>query len=389
MDKRLTVFTVVPEMYRLYPEFQLCLKMFREAFPDGTSLVEGKGNSHSLRELIIEHLTRSAPYILVVKEPAMLMKKGTVEELLRVLKKDADILCVLPSDTQGFREGRSISYYTLRGFERFTDALYEPKEWCKTYDGRSPWMFLMRRETLQRLSIPENPLDIPGRLPREKVCISLNAYIHPFVDYDLMTARTEVLPLVPEGISSLLDIGCYTGNFGMLVKEKLRCRVVGSEINPQAAAIAQKKLDLVIGDILTSEIAERFDCITCLDVVEHFVNTDLFLQKVRELLKDEGYLLLSVPNIGHWFIIEDLLAGRWDYMPAGTLCISHMRFFTRRSIESLLRDAQFKIVSVQEHKSPVPKEIEDAIGMLEQSGVEVDRKSLSCLGYYILAQKET
>jgi SAM-dependent methyltransferase len=267
------------------------------------------------------------------------------------------------------------------------ESLYDAEDRCKTYDGRSPWMLLMRRETLQKLTIPENPLDIPYVFPPEKVCISLNAYIHPFIDYDLMTSRTEVLPLVPAGITSLLDIGCHTGNFCASVKDKYGCRVVGSEINPHAAEIARRSLDAVIGDILTAEITEKFDCITCLDVIEHFVDVDILLRKVRDLLKDNGYFLLSVPNIGHWSVVEDLLAGRWDYMPAGTLCVSHVRFFTRRSIESILRNARFKIVYVQDQTSPLPEKIAAVLEPIEQSGIEIDRTSLSCIGYHILARK--
>ena len=45
-----------------------------------------------------------------------------------------------------------------------------------------------------------------------------------------------------------------------------------------------------------------------------------------------GRLVLSVPNVGHWAVVEDLLAGRWDYLPIGLLCYTHYRFFTRRTL---------------------------------------------------------
>ncbi|HET6516306.1 MAG TPA: class I SAM-dependent methyltransferase [Thermodesulfovibrionales bacterium] len=387
MDKRVTVLTIVPPMYRLYPEFQLCLKMFREALPEGSSLVEQEGDDGMLRVKILEHLVDAAPYVLIVKEPAVIMGKGTVEELLRVMEENQNICCVLPSDVLGYRGGKATPYYTLRGFERFTESLRDPGVSHMPYDGRPSWMFLARREALSRMAIPADPLNIPRLLPADEVCISLNAYIHPFIDYDLATARAEILPLVPENITSLLDIGCHTGKFGALAREKFGCRVVGSEINPQAAEIAKRNLDGVIGDILTTAFAEKFDCVTCLDVLEHVRETGLFLRKVRDLLNENGYLLLSVPNVGHWSIVEDLLAGRWDYIPAGTLCITHLRFFTKKTIEAALRDAGFEILSVKEEPVPPPSPVADAIALLERSGTDIDGKSLFTLSYYILARK--
>lgn len=388
MDNKVTVFTVIPPMYRLYPEFQLCLRMFKENLPAGTVFVAKEGGSESLKELLDEHSRIDSEFVLILKEPAVLMKKGTVEELLRVLQSDEGTLCVLPSDTRGFREGRHGCYFTVGGLENFTEALYEPEVSRGPYDGRSAWMFLVRRDILSSYGISGEPLEIPSRLPPEKVCIALNAYIHPFIDYDLTTSRKEVLPLIPEGIGSLLDIGCHTGNFGALAKEKFGCRVVGSEVNPQAAEVARKKLDDVIGDVLAAKMGERFDCVTCLDVIEHFVDTEAFLRKAWELLNPEGYLLLSVPNVGHWSVLEDLMAGRWDYQPAGTLCVSHVRFFTRRSIEAVLGASGFGIVSILEQTTEVPQRITDLIDFMERSRTAADRTSLSSLGYYILARKK-
>lgn len=385
MDKGLTIVTHIPEMYRLYPEFQFCLAMFRAGLPDGAALIEAEGDRVSLRDLVLER--RSAgPYLLVVKEPAVMITKGTVEEMCRVLDSNPGLSCVLPSDPSGHRFGRGGVYHTLRGFEKFVRSLYDAASPRARYDGRRVWMFLVRREALADLSIPGDPLEIPGLLPAEEVCVSLNAYVHPFFDYELITRRSDVLPFVPAGILSLLDIGCHTGNFGALVKERFGCRVTGSEINPQAAEAARSRLDAVIGDVLSSDIAEKFDCITCLDVLEHFVEPARFLEKALSLLNDDGHLLLCVPNIGHWSIVEDLLAGRWDYIPAGILCSSHVRFYTKRSIETLLKECGFEMISVQELPGPMPEKTEAAFGKMEGYGFEIDRTSLSSLGYYILAR---
>ena len=42
--------------------------------------------------------------------------------------------------------------------------------------------------------------------------------------------------------------------------------------------------------------------------------------------------IFSIPNVGHYSIVEDLIAGRWDYLPIGLLCYTHFRFFTRHTL---------------------------------------------------------
>ena len=388
MHEKLTVFTSVSPSYQYSSELALCLKLFRKALPENSRLLFSENAlPGSLRQLIREHLSGLSAYVLIAKEPAMLLGSNSIMTLISILDEHQDITCVLPSDIRGYRPGRTAGYYTLRGFEHFSDSLPDQSAPVSPYDGRDPWMFLIRKSTLSEIDIPENPLEIPKILGPESTCISLNAYIHPFIDYYHET-RADVIHLVPENVRTVLDIGCARGNFGASVKKKLGCRVVGIEMNAYEAEYARKNLDeFVVGDILSTEITETFDCVTCLDVIEHFVSPDLLLQKIRQLLNDGGHFLLSVPNVGHWSIIEDLIEGRWDYVPIGILTVSHLRFFTLKTIRSLLEDAGFTIVSISGQSSSLPSHSELWATFMEQHGLTVDRKSLSFLSYYIVTKK--
>lgn len=194
--------------------------------------------------------------------------------------------------------------------------------------------------------------------------------------------------LLPAGVHSVLDIGCAGGHFGKNIREKTGCRVVGIEINFQEAKRAAKYLDRVItGDFLSVDIDETFDCVSCLDVIEHIGHPDRFLEKVEKLLNERGYLLCSIPNVGHWSIVADLLAGRFDYVPAGVLSVSHLRFFTEKTARSLIENAGFDILFVECQKAPIPARMAKGLHLLEQHDMEIDIENLSCLGYYILAQK--
>jgi SAM-dependent methyltransferase len=367
----------------------MCFDLLKKAIPPGsTLLVCSEGSPDSLRDGMLKQLQEGSHGIFaLIREPAFFISRETIKRMVEDLEANPDIWCLLPSDTRGYRGGKTAEYYTLRGLERFIETLSEPGHQCAAYDEREPWIFLVRTNIFSKLDVPEDPMQIPQHLPRERVCVSLNAYIHSFLSYyDEM--RSDILPLVPEGINSLLDLGCSSGNFGAAVRNRLGCRVVGVEVNPDEARRARTKLDMVIeGDILSADISETFDCITCLDVLEHIDNTGAFLEKVRILLNDPGHLLLSIPNIGHWSIVEDLLAGRWDYVPAGILCTTHLRFFTKGSIEVALKEAGFTVVSIKENRTLLPENADTWVNLLQQSGLDVDRGSLSCLSYHITAQK--
>ena len=53
---------------------------------------------------------------------------------------------------------------------------------------------------------------------------------------------------------------------------------------------------------------------------------------MKENLKDDGYILTSIPNVMNANIVYDLLHGSFTYQDAGILDRTHLRFFTKREI---------------------------------------------------------
>ena len=58
---------------------------------------------------------------------------------------------------------------------------------------------------------------------------------------------------------------------------------------------------------------------------------------------DNGYIIISLPNIANWRIRFSLLMGNFDYESYGILDEGHLRFFTEKSAKKLLSDAGLKI----------------------------------------------
>ena len=203
---------------------------------------------------------------------------------------------------------------------------------------------------------------------------------HEFTDY-YGEIREDVLPHMPAGANDVLEIGCGRGHTGALLQKRLGCRVTGVELNPLIAREASRRLHRVVcGDFEQLELNEDFDAVVATELFEHLVDPIAFLKRVRSLLRPGGRAVISTPNVGHWSTVGDLLHGRWDYLPIGLLCYTHLRFFTRSTLTDLLDMAGFESFSIEAQKSDVPADVVEWV-----TQVKGDLESLATTGFWILA----
>lgn len=95
----------------------------------------------------------------------------------------------------------------------------------------------------------------------------------------------------------LLDIGCGTGEFLHKVKND-GWKTLGIEPSPSARkqGIENYQLDVREEEALNSLAPQSFDVITMWHVMEHVPQLRERVQKLNELLKDDGVLIVAVPN---------------------------------------------------------------------------------------------
>jgi 2-polyprenyl-3-methyl-5-hydroxy-6-metoxy-1,4-benzoquinol methylase len=150
----------------------------------------------------------------------------------------------------------------------------------------------------------------------------------------------------------VLEFGCASGHVSRVLRDR-GCRVVGVEIDPEFASQAKEFCeDVIVGDAETLDLdsvldGQPFDVAVFGDVLEHMHDPLQILQRVRNWLVPEGYVVASLPNIAHGAVRLALLDGRFNYTPVGLLDETHLRFFTHDTIKDLFHQAGFVLVETR------------------------------------------
>jgi 2-polyprenyl-3-methyl-5-hydroxy-6-metoxy-1,4-benzoquinol methylase len=155
--------------------------------------------------------------------------------------------------------------------------------------------------------------------------------------------------------SLVLEFGPAYGRMTKFLKHNLNCKVTIVEKEVQSGMVASNFAEYSFigeywGDIEKYnwinniiDIGYKYDYIIFADVLEHLYNPLKALSSVKTLLKENGSVLISVPNITHNSVIIDLLNNKFEYREIGLLDNTHIRFFTRTSLKRMVTDAGFVI----------------------------------------------
>jgi SAM-dependent methyltransferase len=327
-------------------------------------------------------------HVLVVTDPLLLPPAKLVTRLRELLVHTSSVVAALPvsNETENDAQRRAASpYLTLRELQQVTAELQsrgadgEVVKW----DGADPAAYLCRTEWLETIDDPPRHA-LAGR----DVVLSPADYVHRWSSLRGQT-RTDLLARIAPDAKSILEFGCGEAPLGAALKQRQKCRVVGIEIDPRAAAVARKRIDDVYcGDAreIVSLIKEKFDWIIGGDIVEHIDEPWSFLSDLRKVAAPGGHLLLSIPNIAHAAVVSDLIRGRFDYVYMGLTCVGHLRFFTKRTIEEMLSIAGWTVVEIAPQETVVTRGREELLAALTAARIPHSKEDLVPAGYYVIAR---
>lgn len=329
-----------------------------------------------------------AEHVLVVTDPLLVPPRRLGARLREVLAAgDAAAAVPVANEAQHPRQQRNppAPYLTLRELQVTMEILSTapPAIERLTWDVSDPAAFLCRTELLDDVRLP-----LQHALNGREVAISATDYVHRWSSLRGQT-RHDLLDRISTGAKSILEFGCGEATLGEALKKRQKCRVVGIELDPQAAAIAQKRIDAVYrGDVreIVSILDERFDWIIGGDIVEHLDEPWSFLADLRNVAAPGAHLLLSIPNLANGSVLNDLLQGRFDYVYMGLTCVGHLRFFTRQSLVDMLSIAGWSVVDIAPQDFGPTIGRTELLGKLDAAGIAYSREDLLPSGYYVIAK---
>ena len=307
-------------------------------------------------------------------------------------RKDPDRIFVpLGNQNPAWRQELEVPLYlTLRGVEIASDFV-GPQRWVKRRSAvpEEYCVAIVPATILKQIPAPINL----GVLPRywaekkQELLIFCKGWLHSFNVLADAGKRQDLLAMC-RWKGRVLEIGCGTGLMAQHCRELgYDVSWTGVDLNRQSLLKARQSMDLAIQtDVnhgLPIRTDRKFDRVVCADVLEHLAYPWGFLTRLKTWIKPDGLLVASVPNVGHWSIVEDLLCGRWDETPAGILCVSHLRFGTQNSWSRWFRDSGWDILRWEMEKIPLPKTWNRAS---ECFGENFNPESLETVRYRLLAQ---
>lgn len=176
----------------------------------------------------------------------------------------------------------------------------------------------------------------------------------PYIDTRLRKIIQLIQDLKPKKI---LDIGCGNGLLLNELRKFHKAYYYGVDVYSNSKAFYKYKK----GDI-TKKVPFRdnqFDCVILGEVIEHVPNPDFVLTEINRILKKNGYLIISTPNLVSWanrilvlFGIQPFFTETSSYRKLGryfsflgqnTEAQGHLKIFTNKSLDEILEMYKFTV----------------------------------------------
>ena len=169
----------------------------------------------------------------------------------------------------------------------------------------------------------------------------------------------DLLRWMPLGARRVLELGCGEAALAAAYKARNpRAHYTAVELHGPAATVARGRVDhLVEGDFTALDPAvfaglAPFDLVVLGDVLEHMADPWAVLRKLASLMAPDAWLAISVPNVGHWTVLAEAMAGRWPAHDSGLFDRTHLRWFTLASLGQTLNDSGFSITRARPRVFP-------------------------------------
>lgn len=176
---------------------------------------------------------------------------------------------------------------------------------------------------------------------------------------------------------SILEFGSGSGAFFQNF-DQYKFNYTGVDSNKKAVKFGKDQnlnINCCDWETFLKKNKKKFDIIIVNDFIEHTENHNIFISKAYEILVSGGLIVGSVPNLRFSPVLINLLVKRdFKYYTHGVLDETHLRFFTKKSLNRSLIENKFKISSLSMLNKIKPRSIKDLIALAASLILGVDTK---------------
>ena len=155
-----------------------------------------------------------------------------------------------------------------------------------------------------------------------------------------------LLALVPVGKLNILDVGCGAGDNARILQLR-GCTVYGLTLSDEEASLARpfcKDVFVRNAEFEDVDLQDKsLDVIICSHVLEHMIQPAATLTRLCRYLKDDGHVVIALPNMAQWRLRVRFLRGDWHREPSGPMDRTHLQFFSFITGTTLLDGAPLKL----------------------------------------------
>ena len=174
------------------------------------------------------------------------------------------------------------------------------------------------------------------------------------VKLDADSGPARVVRMVGES-KRVLEIGAGPGSITKLLTHVSKCKVTALDIDAEAIKRLSPHCERAYqADLNNSSWVDvlrgdegKFEILVAADVLEHVYEPLVVLKTMGLFLDSNGYMVVSLPHVGHSVIHACLLDENFDYQDFGLLDRTHIRFFGIKNIQKLFENAGMKIVHAE------------------------------------------
>lgn len=208
--------------------------------------------------------------------------------------------------------------------------------------------------------------------------------LYQFVKRINLKSKVNIISKHKKEKINLLDIGAGTGDFVNHCIHSKKWNAIGIEPNKKARSLAKNK-NISIVENYEALQEKTFDVITLWHVLEHIPDLESEIKIIHSLLKEDGILIIAVPNYKSWdaqhyknfWAAYDVPRHLWHFSKTSIAKIFTPKGFELLEIKPMLFDAFYVSILSEKYKTGKKNFIKGFINGLRSNGYGMLKKEYS------------